>query len=120
MIAKKPAKMVNFTCNLIFLIKMTRKYFFQQNLNVKVHLMMKTKTIAKVKCFGSPARQRDALVTLFFYPFFTFRNKRESFTGSKDELLKSHGFIHIYQLERGELKRITNKNPTTAKKAQLQ
>ena len=31
--------------------------------------MMKTKTIAKGKCFGSPARQRDSLVILgcFFY-----------------------------------------------------
>ena len=29
---------------------------------VKVLLMIKTKTIAKEKCFGSPARQRDFLV----------------------------------------------------------
>merc|ERR1711867_282307 len=32
----------------------------------KVILMMKTKTIAKGKCFGSPARQRDSLVFNIF------------------------------------------------------
>ena len=37
-------------------------------LNVKVILMIKTKTIAKGKCFGSPARQRDSLVPKHF-PF---------------------------------------------------
>ena len=37
--------------------------------------MIKIKTIAKVKCFGSPTRQRDALVTLFFYPFFHFEEQ---------------------------------------------
>ena len=30
--------------------------------DVKVLLMIKTKTIAKGKCFGSPTRQRDFLV----------------------------------------------------------
>ena len=30
--------------------------------HVKVVLMIKTKTIEKGKCFGSPARQRDSLV----------------------------------------------------------
>ena len=35
-------------------------------LHVKVILMIKTKTIAKGKCFGSPARQRDSLVNTFF------------------------------------------------------
>ena len=46
--------------------KNTRKHFFQQDEHVKLLLMRKT--IAKGKCFGSPARQRDFLVPKHF-PF---------------------------------------------------
>ena len=45
--------------------KNTRKHFFQQDEHVKLLLMRKT--IAKGKCFGSPARQRDFLVFQHFH-----------------------------------------------------
>ena len=60
---EKKARIVKFTYNLRFFFKKSpENIFFQQNVHVKRRLMMKTKTIAKGKYFGSPATQRDSLV----------------------------------------------------------
>ena len=61
--------------------------------------MIETKTIAKGKCFGSPARQRDSLY--YFYdacnPFFVLNFKKAAMWPDMARLMSPHIFFKFYE-----------------------